>query len=49
MTDSLETRFTSRNERALARGISLLEADDAAGGALLRRYAPGAAGRTSSA
>ena len=36
MTDSLETRFTSRNERALARGISLLEAGDAAGGALLK-------------
>ena len=32
---SLEARFLSGNERALARGISLLEAGDAAGGALL--------------
>jgi LAO/AO transport system kinase len=32
---SLEARFLAGNERALARGISLLEAGEAAGGALL--------------
>ncbi|CAA9564944.1 MAG: putative periplasmic protein kinase ArgK and related GTPases of G3E family [uncultured Truepera sp.] len=36
MIDSLESRFTSGQERALARGISLLEAGDAAGQRLLK-------------
>lgn len=36
MTDSLESRFLSGQERALARGISLLEAGDAAGQRLLK-------------
>ncbi len=36
MTSSLEARFLEGNERALARGISLLEGGDAAGQTLLR-------------
>ena len=36
MTNSLEARFLEGNERALARGISLLEGGDAAGQTLLR-------------